>query len=149
MALPDWIVEHIKLYQSDPEKAHLMDCSGFGGKPATPTLLLTTTGRKSGRPIPTPLIYGTQGPAYVVIGSKGGAPDHPDWYKNLVADPVCRIQVSRKAYRARARTAAGAERTRLWAQMVDIYPPYDPYQQSAKDREIPVIVLEPFESLTS
>ena len=149
MALPDWIAAHVKLYKTDPERAHLFDASFGGGKPDTPTLLLTTRGRKSGREISTPLIYGTQGSAYVVIASKGGAPDHPDWYKNLVADPTCHIQVSRNAYRARARTATGTERARLWARLNEIYPPYDEYQRTAKDREIPVVVLEPFESLTT
>jgi deazaflavin-dependent oxidoreductase (nitroreductase family) len=143
MALPDWIAEHVKLYKTDPEKAHLFDCSVAGGKPDTPTLLLTTTGRKSGREISTPLIYGKHSGAFVVIASKGGAPDHPDWYKNLVADPMCQIQVSKDAYRARARTATSAERARLWAQLAEIYPPYDEYQRIAKDRVIPVVVLDP------
>jgi deazaflavin-dependent oxidoreductase (nitroreductase family) len=146
MALPSWIVDHINLYKTDPEKAHLIDLSFGGGKPLTPTLLLTMKGRKSGRKISTPLIYGTHGPAYVVIASKGGAPDHPDWYKNLVADPMCDIQVGKRAYRARARTATGDERAQLWAQLQEIYPPYDDYQRAAKGREIPVVVLEPVAS---
>jgi deazaflavin-dependent oxidoreductase (nitroreductase family) len=143
MALPSWIADHVKLYKSDPEKAHLWDSSIGGGKGLIPTLLLTTKGRKSGREISTPLIYGTHGSAYVVIASKGGAPDHPDWYKNLLADPMCHIQVSTAAYEARARTASGEERARLWAQLQKIYPPYDDYQRAAKGREIPVVVLEP------
>jgi deazaflavin-dependent oxidoreductase (nitroreductase family) len=143
MALPSWIVDHIHLYKTDPEKAHLFDCSVGGGKPLTPTLLLTTKGRKSGRDISTPLIYGTHGSAYVVIASKGGAPDHPDWYKNLVADPVCHIQVGKQPYTAEARTATGDERAKLWTQLQGIYPPYDDYQRAAKGREIPVVVLEP------
>ena len=149
MALPSWIAEHVKLYQTDPEKAHYFDCSVGGGKPNTPTLLLTTKGRKTGRDISTPLIYGRHGPAYVVIASKGGAPDHPDWYKNLVANPMCHIQVSTAAYEARARTASGEERARLWAQLQKIYPPYDDYQRAAKGREIPVVVLQPQAPATS
>ena len=143
MALPCWFADLVKLYKSDPEKAHLWDSSIGGGKGLIPTLLLTTKGRKSGREISTPLIYGTHGSAYVVIASKGGAPDHPDWYKNLLADPMCHIQVSTAAYEARARTASGEERARLWAQLQKIYPPYDDYQRAAKGREIPVVVLEP------
>ena len=100
MELPSWIVDHINLYKTDPEKAHFFDASFGGGKPMTPTLLLTMKGRKSGRDISTPLIYGKHGSAYVVIASKGGAPDHPDWYKNLVANPMCHIQVGKQAYRA-------------------------------------------------
>lgn len=143
MTLPSWIADHINLYKTNPEKAHLWDLTFGGGKAQTPTLLLTTKGRKSGRDIPTPLIYGRYGSAYVVIGSKGGAPDHPDWYKNLVANSECHIQVSTQGYRARARTATGEERAKLWAQLREIYPPYDDYQRAAKGREIPVVVLEP------
>ncbi len=149
MALPSWIVDHIRLYKTDPEKAHFWDSSLGGGEGLIPTLLLTTTGRKSGRDIPTPLIYGPYGSAYVVIASKGGAPDHPDWYKNLVANPACRIQVGKQAYVAKARTAAGEERSKLWSQLQKIYPPYDDYQRATKGREIPVVVLEPTGSLTS
>jgi deazaflavin-dependent oxidoreductase (nitroreductase family) len=143
MTLPSWIVDHINLYKSDPEKAHYFDCSVGGGKPMTPTLLLTTKGRKSGRDISTPLIYGRHGPAYVVIASKGGAPDHPDWYKNLVADPTAHIQAGKNSYRIRARTATRDERPQLWAQLAEIYPPYDEYQRNTGGREIPVVVLEP------
>jgi|SRR6185436_3170497 deazaflavin-dependent oxidoreductase (nitroreductase family) len=143
MALPKWIVDHINLYKTDPAKAHLWDSSRGGGTGLLPTLLLTTKGRKSGQEISIPLIYGRHGPAYVVIASKGGAPDHPDWYKNLTADPMCHIQVSTDAHTAKARTAAGDERAKLWTQMQKIYPPYDDYQRTAKDREIPVVVLEP------
>jgi len=146
MELPSWIADHINLYKTDPEKAHFFDLSFGGGKPMTPTLLLTMKGRKSGRDISTPLIYGTHGSAYVVIASKGGAPDHPDWYKNLVANPMCHIQVSKQGYRAKARTATSDERTKLWAQLQEIYPPYDDYQRTAKGREIPVVVLEPVAS---
>ena len=146
MELPSWITDHIRLYKTDPEKAHYFDLTFGGGKPHTPTLLLTTKGRKSGRDIPIPLIYGRYGSAYVVIGSKGGAPDHPDWYKNLVANPSCHIQVAKNGYTAKARTATGAERTKLWAQLQEIYPPYDDYQRTAKGREIPVVVLEPVAS---
>jgi deazaflavin-dependent oxidoreductase (nitroreductase family) len=149
MELPSWIADHINLYKTDPEKAHLFDCSIGGGKPLTPTLLLTMKGRKSGRDISTPLIYGTHGPAYVVIASKGGAPDHPDWYKNLAADPMCHIQVGKQGYRARARTATAAESPDLWAQLQEIYPPYDDYQRNTNGREIPVVVLEPVGSPTT
>ena len=139
-----WIQNHIRLYQTDPEKAHLFDFSFVGVKEPMPTLLLTTTGRKSGRPIPTPLIYSKAGDAFVVIGSKGGAPSHPDWYLNLVATPACEIQVARDHYLCVARTVTDeAERGPLWAQMAQLYPPYDDYQRSAGARKIPVVVLDP------
>ena len=142
-SLPSWISEHVKLYKSDPERAHLWDSALGGSKGLVTTLLLTTRGRKSGKDISIPLIYAPYGSAFVVIASKGGAPEHPAWYKNLLADPVCDIQVSTKAYKARARTAQGAERATLWKQLQAIYPPYDAYQKAATNREIPVVVLEP------
>jgi deazaflavin-dependent oxidoreductase (nitroreductase family) len=141
--LPSWIFDHIELYKADPVKAHMWDSALGGSKGMVPTLLLTTKGRKSGRDLPIPLIYGTYGRAYVVIASKGGAPDHPAWYKNLVANPVCQIQVSTDVYKAKARTATGEERAKLWSQLQKIYPPYDDYQRVATGREIPVVVLEP------
>jgi hypothetical protein len=73
MALPSWIADHVELYRTNPEKAHLWDSSIGGGKGMVATLLLTVKGRKSGREISTPLIYSPYGSAYVVIASKGGA----------------------------------------------------------------------------
>lgn len=140
-----WIAEHIRLYQTDPEKARLWDSTHVGGPGVLPTLLLTTIGRKSGAPRPLPLIYGEAGDACVVIASKGGAPEHPFWFRNLEANPECEVQVGRKRFRARARVAEGEERARLWTQMAKIYPPYDEYQQRAGGRLIPVVVLEPIE----
>ena len=138
-----WIAEHIKLYQTDPEKAHHWDSSHVGGPGMLPTLLLTTTGRKSGEPRPLPLIYGGAGRSYVVIASKGGMPTHPVWFLNLEANPQCELQVGRKHHKARARVAEGEEREHLWKQMVAIYPPYADYQKSATTRVIPVVVLDP------
>jgi deazaflavin-dependent oxidoreductase (nitroreductase family) len=138
-----WIAEHIALYRSDPEKARLWDSRPVGGPGLLPTLLLTTTGRKSGRSISIPLIYGEAGASYVVIASKGGMPAHPVWFLNLEANPRCELMVGAKAVTARARVAEGAERERLWKQMVAIYPPYAEYQQRATTRTIPVVVLDP------
>ena len=137
-----WIAEHIQLYRTDPEKAHMWDSTPLGGPGLLPTLLLTTQGRKSGEPRALPLIYGTAGDAYVVIASKGGMPDHPLWYRNLEADPGCELQVGPKHVIARARVAEGEERQRLWDEMVEVYPPYTDYQKNT-EREIPVVVLEP------
>jgi deazaflavin-dependent oxidoreductase (nitroreductase family) len=141
--LPQWILDHIELYKRDPAKAHLWDASLGGAKGMLTTLLLTTRGRKSGNDVSIPLIYSPYGNAFVVIASKGGAPDHPSWYKNLLANPSCDLQVSTKAYQAKARTAKGEERAKLWKQMQALYPPYDDYQKRAQGREIPVVVLEP------
>ncbi len=141
--LPGWIKEHIELYLSDPEKAHLWDSSIGGGKGMLPTLLLISKGRKSGEPRPLPLIYRKVDDGYVIIASKGGAPAHPAWYLNLEADPSCEIRVGAEVMQARARTASGDERSRLWDALAEIYPPYNDYQVAAGDREIPVVVLEP------
>jgi deazaflavin-dependent oxidoreductase (nitroreductase family) len=105
--------------------------------------LLTTVGRKSGEHFTLPLIYGTSGKSHVIIGSRGGAPEHPGWYLNLVASPVVGVQVKNKRFDARARVANGAERTTLWKLMCSIWPYYDDYQQKAGAREIPVVVLDP------
>jgi deazaflavin-dependent oxidoreductase (nitroreductase family) len=106
------------------------------------TLLLTTTGRRSGRPFTTPLIYGRDGDGYVVVASRGGAPAHPDWYLNLTHDPEVQIQVLDDVMSARAREATGDHRADLWATMTGIWPAYDEYQRKT-DREIPVVVLTP------
>ena len=138
-----WIAEHIELYRSDPEKAHMWDSKPLGGPGLLPTLLLTTTGRKSGQPRPLPLIYGEAGDSYVIIASKGGMPSHPIWFLNLEAQPACELMVGPKPVSARARVAEGDERERLWDQMAKIYPPYNDYKQSAGERTIPVVVLDP------
>jgi deazaflavin-dependent oxidoreductase (nitroreductase family) len=87
------------------------------------------------------LIYGTDGPRYVIVASKGGAPDHPGWYQNLVAEPAVELQVAAEKFRAHARTAESGERERLWKTMTKIWPAYDEYQAKTR-REIPVVVLE-------
>ena len=106
-----------------------------------PTLLLTTTGRRTGERHTTPLIYGRDGDRYVVVASKGGAPQHPAWYLNLSADPDVGLQVAAERFAARARTAGPEERERLWRLMAEIWPAYDEYATKT-EREIPVVVLE-------
>lgn len=140
--LPKFIAEHLDVYLRSPQQGHLWDASPTGGYANTPTLLLTTTGRKTGRQLTMPLIYGKDGDRYVVVASKGGAPQHPAWYLNLAADPQVEVQVAERKFAATARTAAGAERQRLWEMMSQVYPPYPSYQERTT-REIPVVVLEP------
>ncbi len=132
--LPDWIRDHLRRYlETDGVDGHLWN--------GVPTLLLTTRGRRSGEWITLPLIYGTHGCACVLVASKGGHPRHPAWYSNLVAEPEVRVQVGADRFTARARTAQGEERARLWTEMRRIWPQYDDYQR-ATAREIPVVVLE-------
>jgi proline iminopeptidase len=104
-------------------------------------LLLTTTGRKSGQPHTNPLIYAVDGDRYVIVASKGGAPDDPGWYKNLARHPEVELQVKDEVFRARARTASGDERARLWRKACEVWPHYDEYAKKT-EREIPVVVLE-------
>jgi deazaflavin-dependent oxidoreductase (nitroreductase family) len=105
-----------------------------------PTLLLTTTGRKSGNDLTLPLIFGRSGSDYVVVASKGGAPAHPAWYLNLEANPLVRVQVKAEKFAARAHTANAQQRAALWPKMVEIYSPYEHYQAKT-DRQIPVVLL--------
>jgi deazaflavin-dependent oxidoreductase (nitroreductase family) len=106
-----------------------------------PVLLLTTIGRKSGRPRTQPLAYTRVGDGYAVIASKGGAAQHPLWYLNLRANPLAEVTVGRDTRKVRARDAEGEERERLWCALADLYPGYDRYAQKTS-RRIPVVVLE-------
>lgn len=141
--LPGWIKDHIELYLRDGEAGHLWDASLGGGEGMLTTLLLTTTGRKSGRQLVLPLIYRpTDAGGYCIIASKGGAPTHPAWFLNLEADPQVKVKVANKEFDAVARVAEGTEREKLWSQLAAYYPPYNDYQ-AATTRKIPVVVLEP------
>lgn len=140
--LPDWIKNHRDRYlATNGEEGYLWDASLGGGKGMVPTLLLTTTGRKSGRELQLPLIFGRSGNDYVVVASKGGAPEHPAWYLNLVANPEVKVQVKADKFNARARTANAQERAALWSKMVEIYGPYADYQKKT-DRQIPIVILQ-------
>jgi deazaflavin-dependent oxidoreductase (nitroreductase family) len=126
--------EHVKRYvETDGAEGH--DWQGVS------VLILTTTGRRSGESRSTPLIYGEHGQDYVVVASKGGAPEHPAWYLNLVEQPEVTVQVRGDRFAARARTATPEEKPELWRLMAGIWPPYDDYQRNT-NREIQVVVLE-------
>jgi proline iminopeptidase len=143
--LPDWMVEHANRYiASGGADGHLYKITQPGRPELTvPSLLLTTAGRKSGERYIFPLFYGDTGDGgYIVVASKGGAPQHPGWYRNLVANPQVEVQVGTAKMTARARTAAGEERSRLWQKALEFWPPYADYQKKT-EREIPVVVLDP------
>jgi deazaflavin-dependent oxidoreductase (nitroreductase family) len=126
--------EHVRRYQqTDGAEGH--DWQG------TTVLILTTTGRRSGEPRSTPLIYGKSGEDHVVVASKGGAEEHPAWYLNLVEHPEVTVQVRGDRFTARARTATPEEKPQLWQMMTARWAPYDEYQRKTA-REIPVVVLE-------
>jgi deazaflavin-dependent oxidoreductase (nitroreductase family) len=136
---PAWVQDHLRRYrETNGEDGHIWR--------GVPTLLLTTTGRKSGQPTTTPLIYGRYNGNYIVVASKGGHADHPLWYLNLVVTPEVQVQVAADRFTARARTADPAEKAALWRLMTGIWPDYDNYQAKT-DREIPVVVLEPVSAL--
>lgn len=126
--------EHVRSYrETDGEVGH--DWKG------TTTLLLTTTGRRTGEQRTAPLIYGRNGDDYLVVASKGGADDPPDWYVNLSAQPEVEVQVMGDRFRAHARDATPEEKPELWREMTGRWPAYDEYQRKTS-REIPVVVLE-------
>jgi deazaflavin-dependent oxidoreductase (nitroreductase family) len=125
--------EHVRVYrETDGERGYLWR--------GTTILLLSTEGRRSGEARTTPLIHRSDGDRWVVVASKGGAPAHPAWFENLLANPDVSIQVKGETVPVRASTAEGQERDRLWALMNEVWPAYDEYQAKTA-REIPVVVL--------
>lgn len=130
-----WVNEHIQKYIATD------GAEGHEWRPGVFTLLLTTTGRKSGEKRRTALIYQPDGDAYVVVASNGGSPGHPSWYLNLQADPTAEVRVGSDVFTARARTAGPDERDRLWKLMNEVWPDYAEYQTKT-GREIPVVILE-------
>jgi deazaflavin-dependent oxidoreductase (nitroreductase family) len=130
-----FVKDHIREYvESNGKQGYLWR--------GAPTLLLTTRGRKSGKLRRTGLIFGRDGKNYLLVASKGGAPNHPLWYLNLVENPEVEIQVGPDKIMTRARTATKDEKPRLWKLMADIFPRYDEYQAKA-GRDIPLVILEP------
>jgi deazaflavin-dependent oxidoreductase (nitroreductase family) len=131
----EWVARHINRYvESGGENGHIWK--------GAPTLLITTTGRKSGKRRRTALIYGKAGDNYVVVASRGGHPNHPSWYLNIVDNPRVELQVQADNIQAKAHTATPEEKARLWPLMTSIWPAYDDYQAKT-DREIPVVILTP------
>jgi deazaflavin-dependent oxidoreductase (nitroreductase family) len=127
--------EHVQQYrETDGEYGH-------DWRSGSSTLLLTTTGHRSGEPRTAPLIYGRSGEDYLVVGSNGGSAKPPAWFVNLRENPEVDVQVLADRFRARARVATPEERPEMWREMVSHWPAYDSYQKRTR-REIPVVVLE-------
>ena len=130
----DWVAEHAQRYlATNGEDGHLWR--------GVPTLALTTIGRKTGTPRRTMLIYGRDGDNYLLVASQGGAPQHPQWYQNLAAQPEVGVQVRAERFTARARTATPEEKARLWPTMTALWPAFDEYQAKTR-RDIPLVILE-------
>jgi deazaflavin-dependent oxidoreductase (nitroreductase family) len=125
--------EHVRVYRETG------GARGYEWR-GTHILLLTTEGRVSHEQRTTPLIHRTDDDRWVVVASKGGAPDHPSWFENLMANPDVEIQVGDEQIPVHASVAEGDERARLWSLMAEVWPAYDDYQQRT-EREIPVVVL--------
>ena len=143
--LPKWMKDHVDRYLSSGGTDGHMYKITLPNMPelTVPSLLLVTKGRKSGQKFLFPLFYGRAGKGYFVVASKGGAPEHPGWYHNLLANPDVEVQVGTAKMKARARVASGEERAKLWKEGVVFWPPYADYQVKAGAREIPVVVLDP------
>jgi len=132
-----WANDQVRDYEaSDGERA--------GDLRGVPVVILTTRGRKSGALRKSPLMRVTDGETYAVVASKGGAPEHPVWYLNLLADPEVTLQDKAVKRRYRARTAEGEERRQWWARATAVWPDYDDYQTKT-DRQIPLVLLEPLD----
>jgi deazaflavin-dependent oxidoreductase (nitroreductase family) len=108
-----------------------------------PTLMLASTGAKSGLPRTTPVLYLRDGRRFVLVASNYGSASHPAWYHNLRANPACSVTVGGRTTACQAREAEGAEREQLWQRAVAFYPGYRSYQSRTGGRRIPVMLLEP------
>ncbi len=132
---------------SDFNSGLIDDLRANGGRASTgpfvgkQVLILTTTGAKSGQRRETPLAYSTEGDDIVIVASMGGAPQHPSWYHNLVANPNVQIEVDGTAYDATATVVDETERRRLYDAHTEIFPGFAEYEAKTGGRVIPVIVL--------
>ena len=133
----DWVAAQVELYEGSDgaEGTTLMDTGML-------VIIVTNRGCKTGAIRKTPLMRVADGDSYVLVASKGGAPEHPVWYHNLVADPNVEIRDEANVRSMRVREVSdSAERSRLWDLAVAAYPPYQDYQEKT-DRVIPVFVAE-------
>ena len=143
----DWMAKHRDIYlQSGGTKGHVEDLSEIGGHRFTTHCLIKVRGRKSGKTRIVPLIYGDIGGEIVIVASKGGSDQHPDWYLNLRGDEHVDVQIATQAYRATWREPQDVERHKVWDFMASVYPPYITYQRSTA-RHIPVIMMTPVETI--
>nr|WTB28361.1 nitroreductase family deazaflavin-dependent oxidoreductase [Streptomyces sp. NBC_00830]WTB35721.1 nitroreductase family deazaflavin-dependent oxidoreductase [Streptomyces sp. NBC_00830] len=134
-----WGAEHARRYEENDG----VTGGGWEDPLAPPTLLLTTTGRRSGRKHKCVLVYAPSATGYVVVASRNGQVNNPDWYHNVVADPEITIQVMADRSPGRARVVTEEpEHGELWQAMLKVYPGYDELQARTA-RQIPVVVLEP------
>ena len=133
-----WVADQVELYEGSggTDGLTLMDTG-------LPVIIVTNLGRKTGAIRKTPLMRAVDGNSYILVASKGGAPEHPVWYHNLKAEPNVEIRDQTEVYSMRAREVLDpVEKQRLWDIAVEAYPPYQEYQEKT-DRAIPVFIAEP------
>jgi len=133
-----WVADQVEAYEaSGGAEANTLRDSGI------PIIVMTTIGHKSGKVRKVPLMRVEHEGEYALIASKGGAPAHPGWYHNLMADSTVLIQDGPEPYETEARLVSGDERTTWFDRGIAVYPPYAEYAEKAVDREIPVFVTGP------
>ena len=134
----DWVAKQVELYEGSggTEGKTLLDTG-------LPVIIVTNTGRRTGAVRKTPLMRAVDGKNYILVASRGGAPNHPVWYYNLKAEPNVEIRDGAEVHSMRVREISdAAEKQRLWDIAVAAYPPYQEYQDKT-DRQIPVFIAEP------
>ncbi len=134
----DWVREQVETYErTGGREANTLRDTGM------PIIIVTTKGHKSGKIRKTPLMRVEHDGEYALVASKGGSPEHPEWYHNLQADPTAvMIQDGPEPWDAQVREVSGDERATWWERAVEAYPPYAEYQENT-DRLIPVFVARP------
>ena len=138
-----WLKDHVSRYlATNGEDGYWADFTAVGGPAKAPNLILTVKGRRSGKLYTFGLIFGEFDGRYVIIGSKGGAPTHPAWYFNILANPDVQVQIKERKFAAKARVVTGEERANLWKIMSERYSGYADVQKNT-EREFPVVMLEP------
>ncbi len=146
-ARKDWMTQHRAMYlRSGGAQGHIMDLTAVGAHSFGTHCLVKYAGRKSGKIFITPLCYGDIGGEVVIVASKGGANEHPDWYLNIREMKAVEFQIATQAFRATWREPEGAEREKVWNFMVDCYPFYANYQASTQ-RRIPLVMMKPIEEI--
>jgi deazaflavin-dependent oxidoreductase (nitroreductase family) len=135
----DWVREQVEKYEAtDGAEANTLRDTG------DPIVVITSVGAKSGKLRKNPVMRVERDGKYVAVASKGGAPEHPTWYHNFVANPVVELQDGPVKKTYRARLVEGEERADWWQYAVQTWPTYGEYQKKT-DREIPVFLLEPLD----
>lgn len=146
-ARKDWMSQHREMYlKSGGAQGHIMDLTAVGAHSFGTHCLIKYRGRKSGKIFITPLCYADIGGEVVIVGSKGGADEHPAWYLNIRDAAEIEFQIATQAFRATWREPVGAERDKIWNFMVDCYPFYASYQASTQ-RQIPLVMMKPIAAI--